>query len=87
MLEAQRCARRGAQVYVSAGKLRVLQALGLPQEYTQLLTADDKVPRQSGRGRMAVHDSMGVGQCVMCAARVPAKRGACQGTWHMSYLA
>lgn len=42
----------GNQVYVSAGKLRVLQALGLPQEYTQLLTADDKVPRQSGTGRM-----------------------------------
>ncbi len=33
---------RAAQVYVSAGKLRVLQALGLPPEYARLLTTDDR---------------------------------------------
>lgn len=47
-------------MYVSAGKLRVLQALGLTPEYTRLLTADDKVPQQSGIARRAVHASMGV---------------------------
>lgn len=31
------------QVYVSASKLRVLQALGLPPEYQRLLTTSDKV--------------------------------------------
>ena len=73
MLEAQQCARRGIQVYASAGKLRVLQALGLPPEYTRLLTADDKVPQQSGIGRLIVHASMDVVCHLLCAAmEVPA---------------
>ena len=36
----------GGQVYVSASKLRVLQALGLPPEYQRLLTTSDKVGRK-----------------------------------------
>jgi hypothetical protein len=50
--------RRGrrAQVYVSAGKLRVLQALGLPPDYARLLTTDDRArPPSAAAGSRGQH--------------------------------